>query len=66
MEDTSAHKTTKIYWDNLKKPQSQKQQNDLCVFPRQAIQYHSNKSMPWPAMLKKLKLNSSMKTYKTS
>ena len=22
--------------------QSQKQQNDLCLFPRQTIQYHSN------------------------
>ena len=25
--------------------QSQKQQNDLCSFPRQAIQYHSNPSL---------------------
>ena len=24
--------------------QSQKQQNDLCLFPRQTIQYHSNPS----------------------
>ena len=39
--------------------QSQKRQNDLCLFPRQT------KSMPQPVMLKKLKLNSSMKTYKT-
>ena len=46
--------------------QSQKWQSDLCSFPRQTIQYHSNlsKSMPQPVMLKKLKLNSSMKTYK--
>ena len=46
--------------------QSQKQQNDLCPFPRQIIQYHSNPSLrPKPLMLKKLKLNGSMKTYKT-
>ena len=25
--------------------QSQKQQNDLCLFPRQTIQYHSNPSL---------------------
>ena len=25
--------------------QSQKQQNDLCSFPRQAIQYHGNSSL---------------------
>ena len=41
--------------------QSQKRQNDLCSFPRQTIQYHSNTSL----LLKKLKLNSSMMTYKT-
>ena len=36
--------------------QSQKWQNDLCSFPRQNIQYHSNPSlsMPQPVMLKKL------------
>ena len=46
--------------------QSQKRQNDLCSFPRWTIQYHSNpSSMPQLVMLKKLKLNSSMKTYKT-
>ena len=45
--------------------QSQKWQNDLCSFPRQTIQYHSNPSLPQPVMLKKLKLNGSMKTYKT-
>ena len=39
--------------------QSQKRQNDLCSFPRQTIQCHGNPS------LKKLKLNSSMETYKT-
>ena len=27
--------------------QSQKRQNDLCSFPRQTIQYHSNPSL-WP------------------
>ena len=41
--------------------QSQKRQNDLCLFPRKAIQYHSNPSL----CPKKLKLNDSMKTYKT-
>ena len=41
--------------------QSQKQQNDLCSFPRQAIQYHGNSSLwPQPVMLKKLRLNDSM------
>ena len=33
--------------------QSQKQQNDLCLFPRQTIQYHSNPSLcPNQLMLK--------------
>ena len=46
--------------------QSHKQQNDLCSFPRQTIQYHSNPSLcPDQLMLKKLKLKGSMKTYKT-
>ena len=45
--------------------QSQKRQNDLCSFPRQTIQYHSNPPVPQPVMLKKLKCNGSMKTYKT-
>ena len=46
--------------------QSQKRQNDLCSFPRQTIQYHGNPSLyPQRVMLKKLKLSSSMKTYKT-
>ena len=45
--------------------QSQKRQNDLCSFPRQTIQYHSNPSLcPRPVMLKKLKLNGSKKTYR--
>ena len=45
---------------------SQKRQNDLCSFPRQTIQYHGNlKSMPRPVMLKKLKLNGCIMTYKT-
>ena len=26
--------------------QSQKRQNDLCLFPRQTIQYHGNSSLP--------------------
>ena len=42
--------------------QFQKLQNDLCSFPRQTIQSHSkSKSMPQTLMLKKLKLNGSMK-----
>ena len=45
--------------------QSQKRQNDLCSSPRQTIQYHSYPSLPQPVTLKKLKLNGSMKTYKT-
>ena len=46
--------------------QSQKRQNDLCSFPRQTIQYHSNPSLyPQQVMVKKMKLNGSMKTYKT-
>ena len=45
--------------------QSQEQKNELCSFPRQTIQYHSNPSLPQPVTLKKLKLNGSMKTYKT-
>ena len=46
--------------------QSQKWQNDLCSFPRQTIQYHSNPSLyPQPVMMKKLKLKGSMKMYKT-
>ena len=46
--------------------QSQKRQNDLCSFPRQTIQYHGPPSlMPQPVKLKKLKLNGSMKAYKT-
>ena len=45
--------------------QSQKRQNDLCSSPRKTIQYQLSKPMPQPVMLKKLKLNSSMKTYKT-
>ena len=41
--------------------------NDRMIssFPRQTIQYHSNPNLPQPVMLKKLKLNGSMKTYKT-
>ena len=45
--------------------QPQKQQNYLCSFPRQTIQYHGKLSLcPDPVTLKKLKLNGS-KTYKT-
>ena len=42
--------------------------NDRMIwsFPRQTIQYHGNPSLcPKPVTLKKLKLNGSMKTYKT-
>ena len=39
-----------------------KRQNDLRLFPRQTIQYHSKPSLSQPLMQKKLKLNSSMKT----
>ena len=42
--------------------QFQKWQNSLCLFRRQTIHYHS---MSRPVILKKLKLNGSMKTYKT-
>ena len=34
------------------------------LFPGQTIQYHRNKSASQPLILKKLKLNSSMKTYR--
>ena len=44
--------------------QSQKRQNDL-LFPRQTIQYYSNRSLCPKHMPKKLKLNGSMKTYRT-
>ena len=43
---------------------SHTRQNDLSLFPRQTIQYHSN-PIPQPGTLNKLKLNGSMKTYKT-
>ena len=39
--------------------------NDLSLFLRQNTQFHSNPSMPQLIMTKKLKLNGSMKTYKT-
>ena len=41
-----------------------KMTDDLGSFPRQAIQYDNNPSLPQPLMLKKLKLNGSVKTYK--
>ena len=37
----------------------------ISIHTRQTIQYHSNRSMPLPVMLKKLKVNGSTKTYKT-
>ena len=46
--------------------QSQKWHNDLCSFSRQTIQHHSNPSLSQLLMLKKLKLNGSMKTYRPS
>ena len=45
--------------------QSKNDRNDLSSFLRQNTQFHSNPSMPQPVMPKKLKLNSSMKTYQT-
>ena len=42
--------------------QSQKQQNDLCSFPRQTIQYHGNRAV----MLQKLMLNGFMKSTRPS
>ena len=45
--------------------QSQKCQNDLGSFPGQTIWYHSNPIYAPTTDAKKLKLNSSMKTYKT-
>ena len=44
---------------------SQKQQKDLNLFPRQTINIIVIQVMPQPLMPKKLKLNGSMKTYKT-
>ena len=44
--------------------QSQKQQNDLCSFPRQTIQYHSNPSLCLFSNAEEAELNSFMKTYK--
>ena len=51
---------------------TEKKQNDLCLFPRQAIQYcevfnycEVIQVYALTVMLKKLKLNDSMKTYKT-
>ena len=39
--------------------------DDLSSFPKQTIQHHNkSKSLPQPLMLKKLKLNSSVKTYR--
>ena len=42
-----------------------KQQNDLLSFTQQTIQHHSNQVYVPTSMPKKLKLNSSMKTYNT-
>ena len=39
--------------------------DDLTSFPRQTIQHHNkSESLPQPLMLKKLKLNGSVKTYR--
>ena len=43
--------------------QSQKRQKNFCSFPRQATKYHKIHVYAPPVMLKKLKLNGSMKTY---
>ena len=45
--------------------QSQKLQNDVCSFPRQTSISQKSKSMPQSLMLNKLKLKSSMMSYKT-
>ena len=45
--------------------QSQKQQNDLCLFPRQAVQYYSNPNRCPKSNAEKLKLNGTIKTYET-
>ena len=45
--------------------QSQKRQNDLFVSKANHSISQDSKSMLQPVMLKKLKLNGSMKTYKT-
>ena len=45
--------------------QSQKRKNDLCSFPRQTIQYHGDPSLAPTSNAEEVKLNGSMKTYKT-
>ena len=51
----------KRVWNGVLEWSLKKWQNDLVSFPRQTIQY---KSMYQPLMLKKLKLNGSVKTYR--
>ena len=72
--NTVAIMVNKRVWNGSTWMQSQKWQNDLCSFPRQTIQYHSNPSLCpdqqcWRIVVKRLngcwKLNGSMKTYKT-
>ena len=45
--------------------QSQKQQNDLCSFPRQTIQYHSNPSLCPTSNAEEAEVEPFYKTYKT-
>ena len=45
--------------------QSQNRKNDLCLFPRQASQYHSNPSLCPTSNAEELKLKGSMINYKT-
>ena len=55
----------KRVWNAVLGIQSQKRQKNFCSFPRQATKYHKIHVYAPPVMLKKLKLNGSMKTYKT-
>ena len=58
----------KRVWNVILGCNLKRQQNDICSFPRQIIHKfisQQSKSIPWPVILKKLKLNGSMKTYKT-
>ena len=45
--------------------QSQKQQNDLFIYKANHSISRQSKSIPQPVVLKKLKVNGSMKNYKT-
>ena len=64
LEEWSNHYNQQKSPKNSTWVQSEKQQKDLCSFPRQTIQSHSIQVYAQPAMLQKLKLSGSMKTYK--